>query len=196
MRRGKGSAVNLVVGLGNPGRQYALTPHNAGFRVVEELARRLNEPLRESGRFEANVVKVDLEGKRTVLAQPLTFMNNSGAAVSAILRCNGIEPSDMIVVLDDADLEAGALRIRKKGGSGGHRGLQSILAMVGTDAFVRVRVGIGRDPDRENLVSHVLRPLTGEAREGLDRAVLKAADAVACILREGADAAMNKFNAT
>jgi PTH1 family peptidyl-tRNA hydrolase len=188
--------VNLVVGLGNPGRQYARTPHNAGFRVVDELASRLNGVLRESSRFEAAVLKTDLEGKRIVLAQPLTFMNNSGAAVGAILRCNGIAPSDMIVVLDDADLDAGMLRIRKKGGSGGHRGLASILEMVGTDAFVRVRVGIGRDPMRENLVSHVLRPLSGEAKDVFDQAVLKAADAVACILKEGADAAMNRFNAT
>jgi PTH1 family peptidyl-tRNA hydrolase len=195
LRRGKDAAVNLVVGLGNPGRQYVRTPHNAGFRVVDELARRLGGTLRESGRFEAAVLKTDLEGKRVVLAQPLTFMNNSGAAVGAILRCNGIAPSDMIVVLDDADLEAGVLRLRPKGGSGGHRGLQSILETVGTDAFVRVRVGIGRDPGRENLVSHVLRPLSGEAKDVFDQAVAKAADAVACILREGADAAMNRFNA-
>jgi PTH1 family peptidyl-tRNA hydrolase len=187
--------VNLVVGLGNPGRQYARTPHNAGFRVVDELARRAQGELRESGRFEAAVLKTDLEGKRVVLAQPLTFMNNSGAAVGAILRCNGIAPSDMIVVLDDADLDAGVLRVRPKGGSGGHRGLQSILEKVGTDAFVRVRVGIGRDPGRENLVSHVLRPLSGGEKDVFDQTVLKAADAVACILREGADAAMNRFNA-
>lgn len=186
--------MNLVVGLGNPGRQYAQTPHNAGFRVVEELARRAGGELRESGRFEAAVLKTDLEGKRVVLAQPLTYMNNSGSAVAAILRCNGMAPSDMIVVLDDADLDAGALRIRPKGGTGGHRGLRSIQERVGTDAFVRVRVGIGRDPGREDLVSHVLRPLAGAAREALDRAVEKAADAVACILREGAEAAMNRFN--
>ncbi|MFO7535558.1 MAG: aminoacyl-tRNA hydrolase [Kiritimatiellia bacterium] len=187
--------MNLVVGLGNPGRQYANTPHNAGFRVVDELARRLGETLRESGRFEAQVAKVDMEGRRTVLAQPLTFMNNSGAAVGAILRCNGIASSDMIVVLDDADLDAGVLRIRKTGGSGGHRGLKSILETVGTDAFVRVRVGIGRDPGHENLVSQVLRPLSGEARDVFEKAVVRAADAVACILRDGPDAAMNKFNA-
>jgi PTH1 family peptidyl-tRNA hydrolase len=102
----------------------------------------------------------------------------------------------MIVVLDDADLEAGALRIRKKGGSGGHRGLKSILDAIGSDEFVRVRVGIGRDPERENLVAHVLRPLSGEAKEAVDQAVVRAADAVACILREGPDAAMNRFNAT
>ncbi len=188
--------MNLVVGLGNPGRQYVNTPHNAGFRVIDELARRLSESLRESSRFEARLVKTDLEGRRTVLVQPLTFMNNSGAAVVAILHCNGIAPSDMIVVLDDADLNAGALRIRNKGGSGGHRGLKSILDAVGTDAFVRVRVGIGRDPERENLVSHVLRPLTGEAKEAVEQAIVRAADAVACVLREGADAAMNRFNAT
>lgn len=188
--------MNLVVGLGNPGRQYAHTPHNVGFRVVDEIARRLNESLRESSRFEARVVKVDLEGRRTVLVQPLTYMNNSGAAVGAILHCNGIAPSDMIVVLDDADLEAGALRIRKKGGSGGHRGLKSILDAIGSDEFVRVRVGIGRDPERENLVAHVLRPLSGEAKDAVDQAVVRAADAVACILREGPDAAMNRFNAT
>ncbi len=186
--------MNLVVGLGNPGRQYENTPHNAGFRVIDELARRLNESLRESSRLEARVVKADLEGRRMVLAQPLTYMNNSGAAVAAILRCNGIAPSDMIVVLDDADLAAGSLRIRKKGGSGGHRGLKSILDTIGTDEFIRVRVGIGRDPERENLVSHVLKPLSGEAKDVVDQAVVRAADAVTCILRDGADAAMNRFN--
>ena len=186
----------MVVGLGNPGRQYARTPHNVGFRVIDEIARRLDQSLRESSRFEARVAKVDVEGRRTVLVQPLTFMNNSGAAVGAVLRCNGVAPSDMIVVLDDADLNAGALRIRQKGGSGGHRGLQSILDAIGTDAFVRVRIGIGRDPERESLVSHVLRPLSGEAKDAVEGAVLRAADAVACILKEGADMAMNRFNAT
>ncbi len=188
--------VNVLVGLGNPGRQYAHTPHNAGFRVVEEVARRQGDSLRESRRFEACIAKTDVEGRRTMLVQPLTYMNASGSAVAAILSCNGASPSDMIVVLDDADLEAGLLRIRKRGGSGGHRGLQSILEAVGTDEFVRVRVGIGRDPRVENLADHVLRPLVGEAKDVFDRTVARAADAVACILREGADMAMNRFNGT
>ena len=186
--------MNLVVGLGNPGRRYDGTPHNAGFRVVAELARRVGEPLRASARLEAEVLKADFEGRRVVFARPLTYMNNSGAAVAAILRCNGMAPSDMIVVLDDADLEAGVLRIRPKGGSGGHRGLRSILESVGTDAFVRVRLGIGRDPERDGLIEHVLRPLNGEAKTVFEEAVGKAADAVACVLKDGAEAAMNRFN--
>lgn len=186
----------VVVGLGNPGRQYADTPHNAGFRVVDAVARRTGAAWHESRRFSARTVKTELDGCRILLVQPLTFMNASGVAVGAILRCNGAAPSDMIVVLDDADLEAGLLRIRKKGGSGGHRGLQSILETVGSDAFTRVRVGIGRDPGREDLVGHVLRPVSGAARELFDGTVERAAEAVCCIVREGIDAAMNRFNGT
>ncbi len=150
----------VVVGLGNPGRQYADTPHNAGFRVVDAVARRTGAAWHESRRFSARTVKTELDGCRILLVQPLTFMNASGVAVGAILRCNGAAPSD------------------------------------GSDAFTRVRVGIGRDPGREDLVGHVLRPVSGAARELFDGTVERAAEAVCCIVREGIDAAMNRFNGT
>lgn len=185
----------MIVGLGNPGRQYAGTPHNAGFDALDGLAGRLNAEFRRSLRFTARVAKAEAAGERVWLVKPETFMNRSGVTAAAILRCNGLGASDMIVISDDADLELGVLRVRRKGSSGGHRGLESIRELVGSTDFARVRIGIGRGEGDADLVRHVLKPLAGEGeREVLAKAVARAADAVLCMLEEGIDASMNRYN--
>lgn len=186
--------MKLVVGLGNPGREYERTPHNIGFAVVDELARRLDCPLRRSLRVSVRCGGADAEGVKVLLAQPLTFMNASGDAVGRLMRLKGIEAPDLVVVLDDADLPLGRIRIRPKGGTGGHKGLGSIVAAIGTDLFARVRVGIGRSRASDDLVQHVLTPFSAAEADAAAAAVARAADAVVCVLAEGVDAAMNRFN--
>ena len=187
------SSVKLVVGLGNPGERYAQTPHNAGFMVVDELAARLSCRLRASSRCRAQLGSAETGGQGLILAKPQTYMNASGEAVVAILQYRKIPAEDLLVVVDDADLELGRVRVRLRGSSGGHRGLESIIGALGTGDFARVRVGIGRDSDRE-LVDQVLRPLKPGEREPLVRATRMAADAVLCVLERGVAEAMNRFN--
>ncbi len=186
--------MKVIVGLGNPGREYARTPHNAGFEAIEELARRHGCSLRRSFRFRARTGKGAIAGERVLLVQPLTFMNNSGSVVAAVIRKTGATAGDLVVVADDADLPEGRVRIRTQGGSGGHKGVQSILDHLGQDGFARVRIGIGRSRGPADLAEHVLTPLSAEAWKGLAAASAQAADAVACLLERGAEAAMNDFN--
>ncbi len=187
--------MKLVVGLGNPGAAYAGSPHNVGFEVVDRLAQRAGMDVRESRRFRAALAKGELAGEAVVLMKPLTFMNASGEAVGAWLRWRRMTAADLVVLLDDVDLEPGRLRIRARGGSGGHKGLASVIQHTGSDAFVRVRLGVGRgDDEREDVVAHVLRPLTGTRRETVSAMVDEAADAVEMILKQGVDRAMNRFN--
>jgi len=183
--------VKLIVGLGNPGRKYANTPHNAGFKVVQELADGQSEKLRGSWRFSAKIAKAAFGLERVLFVQPQTFMNNSGEAVGSILRYNKLERSDLIVILDDADLAFGRLRIKKKGGSGGHNGLASVIQHVGGSDFIRVRMGVGR---RADLVSHVLKPFSKKQQEEFERMVSRTADAVRQIIDGSVDQAMNLFN--
>ncbi len=187
--------MKLVVGLGNSGQGYAGSPHNVGFEVVEKLAQRAGLAFRESRRFRAALAKGELAGDAVVLMKPLTFMNASGEAVGAWLRWHRMTAADLVVLLDDVDLEPGRLRIRARGGSGGHKGLASVIEHTGSDAFVRVRLGVGRgEGEREDVIAHVLRPLTGTRRETASAMVMEAADAVELILRQGVDRAMNRFN--
>jgi len=185
--------VKVIVGLGNPGKQYENTPHNAGFSVVDELAGRLECTFRNSFRFSARVGKALYKEEDILLVKPETYMNRSGLAVGPVLKYRGGQPGDMIVVLDDADLEAGRLRIRGKGGSGGHKGLESIIDSVGSDEFIRVRIGIGR-VGSDDLVEHVLRPYSAGDRKKMSEVYRLAGDAVMCILDYGVSEAMNRFN--
>ncbi|MBC8453792.1 aminoacyl-tRNA hydrolase [PVC group bacterium] len=187
--------MKLIVGLGNPGKKYADTPHNAGFRVVQELADGWSEKLRGSWRFSAKIAKAVCGQERVLLVQPQTFMNNSGEAVGSILRYNKLERSDLIVILDDADLAFGRIRIKKQGGSGGHNGLTSVIQHVGGTDFVRVRMGVGRSEDLEDLVSHVLKPFSKKQQEEFEEMVSRTADAVLRIIDGSVDRAMNLFNA-
>lgn len=186
--------MKLVVGLGNPGREYGKTRHNVGFEVLDELVRRTETILRRSWTVPAWTGKAKLEGEWILMLKPRTFMNRSGQAVAAVMRKRGLKPVDVIVVLDDLELPRGQIRIRKKGGAGGHKGLQSVIQSMGADDFVRVRVGIGPRPAGEELVDHVLARFTAEERREVEKAVEVAADAVAAIVRDGVEKAMNEFN--
>ena len=189
----------LVVGLGNPGKQYARSRHNVGEEVVVELARRGNEALK-SGRDSALVAEVRITNttqntKRAVLAFPTTFMNESGQAVSKLMRRYGFKSIDaLIVIQDELDLAPGTVKIKKGGGLSGHNGLRSIAAHVATQEFIRVRLGVGKPSNKEQGANHVLSKVPAAERQLLDVAVNVAADAVEKIILDGVDAAMNMYN--
>lgn len=191
----------LVVGLGNPGEQYARTRHNVGFRVVNELAKRAGTQPRAAGST-MHIGVGDIGGTRVALVRPKTFVNLSGKAVAQALQWTGADIRHTIVVYDELDLPAGALRVRAGGGHGGHNGLKSIGEAVGLD-FVRVRVGIGRptsggepswDPDV--VADWVLGNPGAEDRALLEEATRRAADAIDVVIHEGTDAAASRFNRT
>ena len=186
--------MKLIVGLGNPGKQYKNTRHNVGFNVLDELAERCGAAFRRNWLVPVRVGRANLEGQNVLLVQSQTFMNNSGQAVGPLMRRKGVKPEDLVVVLDDVELELGQLRIRKRGGAGGHKGLASVIQALGTEDFVRVRVGIGPRPPGDELVEHVLAPFTAEERAAIGAAVKRAADAVVGVVRDGPDKAMNDFN--
>ncbi|MFA6564501.1 MAG: aminoacyl-tRNA hydrolase [Verrucomicrobiia bacterium] len=192
--------IRLVVGLGNPGREYGETRHNVGYRVVEKLAADAGARWQRAAKFEAEIAEADLAGRKIVLAKPTTFMNLSGRTCGALVNWNKFGPDQMLVVTDDADLDVGRLRLRLKGSSGGHNGLKSIGELVGTEQFPRVRIGIGRPmrrsegaPENE-LVDFVLSRFRKEELAAVDEAVARAAEAVACAIERGMAAAMNEFN--
>lgn len=187
--------MKIVVGLGNPGREYEGTPHNVGFAVIDELADRWSCGIRRSFRFKARIGKSKREDDTLLLLKPETYMNNSGTAVAAVMRYWKVGPESVALVLDDADLPLGTIRVRPKGRSGGHRGLDSVIHATGSDAIVRVRIGIGRGPHRRDLIDHVLSPFTKQEHEVVGREVARAADAIECILDAGVETAMNRFNA-
>ncbi len=187
--------MKMIVGLGNPGREYARTPHNAGYLVLDELAARWGASFRVLRRFEAEVAEAEAPaGGALLLVKPLTFMNASGAAVVPLMRYRNAGAAELLVVADDADLDAGVLRLRPGGGSGGHRGLASVIEHLGSQEFARLRIGIGRSAAAEALVEQVLRPLDAEAWAAMREAVGRAADAAACWLAQGLETAMNRFN--
>ncbi len=184
-----------MVGLGNPGARFAGTRHNVGAETVEVLARRHGGRLR-SGKELALVGEVDIDGRRVALAFPQTFMNESGRSVQLLVRRFGVDdPSRLIVVHDELDLPLGRLKLKLGGGLAGHNGLRSIKAHLHTDAFGRVRIGIGKPPRPERGADHVLSRPGKAVRIELDTAVEEAADAVEAIATEGLEAAMNHYNA-
>ena len=184
----------LVVGLGNPGKQYAGTRHNVGEAAVAELSARHDSPLK-SGRNNALVAECRFGERRVVLAFPLTYMNESGLAVRSLVRRYRIdEPSQIVVVHDELDLEPAVVRVKVGGGLAGHNGLRSITSHLGTQDFTRVRIGVGKPPSSDRGRDHVLTRLPGRQKELFAVAVSEAADAVERIIGEGADAAMRQHN--
>ena len=184
----------LVIGLGNPGAEYAHSRHNAGADAVAELARRGGASLKK-GRERALVAEIRIGDKRVALAFPQTFMNLSGESAVMLVKRHGIEDvSHVVVVHDELDLAPGVVRVKVGGGLAGHNGLKSIRRHLHSDGFVRVRIGVGKPPGRQEGADHVLRTLTKSAREELAVSVQVAADAVEAIANAGADAAMNDFN--
>ena len=184
----------LVVGLGNPGKEYARTRHNVGEETVALLARRAGEALK-AGRDKALVAEARVAGKRVVLAFPTTYMNESGLAVGALMRRHRIiDPAQLIVVHDELDLEPGVMKVKVGGGLAGHNGLRSITQHLHTQDYVRVRIGVGKPRSKEHGANHVLSKVGKADRELLDAIVERAADAVEAILADGVDAAMARFN--
>jgi PTH1 family peptidyl-tRNA hydrolase len=185
----------LVVGLGNPGKEYAGTRHNVGFDVIDLLARRHLGRLK-SGKERALVDEVRIGPKRVALAEPITYMNLSGESVAPLVRRFGIEdPSNLLIVHDELDLPTGTVRVKFGGGLAGHNGLRSIKAHLHTDEFLRIRIGVGKPASKEQGADHVLKRVGGSDRQLLDIAVELAADAVESILSRGVEATMNEVNA-
>jgi PTH1 family peptidyl-tRNA hydrolase len=181
----------MIVGLGNPGREYAATRHNLGFVVVDEIGRRLSASERRS-RFRAHLTEVFDAGQKLILLKPQTYMNLSGTAVREAAHWYKIAPADVLVVVDDIDLPFGALRMRPEGGSGGHNGLKSIMAELGSESFPRFRIGIGRG--RGHATRQVLGRFTAEEERALPELVSTAADCALDWTRNGVIAAMNRCN--
>jgi peptidyl-tRNA hydrolase, PTH1 family len=182
----------LVVGLGNPGREYAGNRHNAGYMVVEELARRHGGSWR--GKFNGRIAEVRIDGHRVALLEPETYMNESGRSVKAAAGFFKLEPDAVLVVHDDSDLEAGRLQARRGGGLAGHNGLRSVTQHLGTPEFLRLRVGVGRPGrgDRRPLADWVLADF--EPHEDRDGLVSRAADAIEALDAEGLEAAQRRYN--
>lgn len=185
--------VKLVVGLGNPGAQYAGTRHNVGFMVLDRLARRSGVEINKK-QCNARVALCTLAGHRVCLAKPQTFMNLSGEAVVCLARFYRVAPRDLLVIYDDRDLPVGRVRLRETGSAGGQKGMQSIIGMMGTSDIPRLRIGIGR-PEQVDAVDHVLGSFSAAERPLIEEALTRAVEAVEVVLAEGMEAAMNKFNA-
>ncbi|MCO1659971.1 aminoacyl-tRNA hydrolase [Pseudonocardia humida] len=185
----------LVVGLGNPGPEYAQTRHNVGFRVVELLAARAGGGRFSRHRSNSDVLEGRLAGRKVVLAKPRTFMNVSGGPVAGLLKYFSVEPADLVVVHDDLDLGFGVVRLKLGGGEGGHNGLRSISRSLATKDYLRVRFGIGRPPGRQDPADYVLKRFSGAEAKELDLAVDLAADAAEALLSDGLEPAQNRFHA-
>ncbi len=183
----------LVVGLGNPGDEYAHTRHNVGADTVAILATRHGGTLKK-GKERARVADVRIGDRRVTLAVPLTYMNDSGMAVAALARRYGVEPAQVVVVHDELDLPTATLKLKSGGGLAGHNGLRSIVAHLHSDAFQRVRIGVDKPVSKERGADHVLRRFSKRERTEIDVTLEQAADAVECIVTDGIDAAMNRFN--
>jgi peptidyl-tRNA hydrolase, PTH1 family len=185
--------MKLVVGLGNPGPKYEGTRHNVGFAAVDLLARRHYVQWEAAPRGAPGLIG-RWRAADVVLAKPLTFMNLSGDAIVPLLQFYKIELPDLLVVVDEAQLETGRIRIRPDGSAGGHNGLKSIVASLGTMAFPRMRIGVGRGDGRRDLADHVLARFDGDERGIISDSVARAADAVEAFVEDGIDGAMNRFN--
>ena len=185
--------MKLVVGLGNPGPRYAGTRHNVGFDAVDLLAERHGVAWAVAPRgIEAMVAPWRMGG--AIFAKPLTFMNLSGGAIVPLLQFYKIEPADLLVIVDEVQLETGRLRIRPSGSAGGHNGLKSVIGSLGSDAFARLRIGVGRGDDRRDLADHVLAKFDVAERETIADAIARAADAAELFVSDGPAEAMNRFN--
>jgi PTH1 family peptidyl-tRNA hydrolase len=184
--------IKLIVGLGNPGARYANSRHNVGFLIAERFARTHDIDFARR-RFNAQIAEGTIGGQRILLAKPQTFMNSSGEAVGKLFAFYKVAPHDLIVVYDDLDLPLGKMRMRSRGSSGGHHGMESIIAPIGTSDFPRLRVGIGRpNPDAD--IDHVLGSFEVDERAVMDETFARAVDAIDVWLADGITAAMNRFN--
>ena len=185
----------LVVGLGNPGPQYAKTRHNIGFMVADLLAARVGAPFKVHKRSGAEVVTGRLAQRPVVIAKPRTFMNESGRHVGPLAKFYSVAPADVIVVHDELDIDFGRIRLKLGGGEGGHNGLRSIANALGTKDFQRVRIGIGRPPGRKDPATFVLEPFSGTERNEVPTICEQAADATELLIQLGLETAQNQVHA-
>lgn len=184
----------VIVGLGNPKREYENTRHNIGFDVIDALADKYGISVKEV-KHKAVTGKGIIEGKRVILVKPLTFMNLSGESVRQVLDFYKASPEeDLIVIADDISLDVGKIRIRKKGSAGGHNGLKNIILHTGTDGFQRIKMGVGEKPAGYDLADYVLGHFTKEERVAMQESIDNAVDAIRIMITEGADKAMNLYN--
>jgi PTH1 family peptidyl-tRNA hydrolase len=186
--------VKLIVGLGNPGIEYQFTPHNIGFLAVDRIAAQCGARV-SNRRSKALTAKAEFGGKQVVLAKPETFMNLSGMAVRELVEAFEVEPArDLIVIHDELDLPLGAIRVRERGGSAGHNGVESVMGALETAEFTRIRLGIAPDHPVRDGAAYVLAPFKKSQHAVVDQLLDTAAEAVEVILTEGAGKAMNRFN--
>jgi PTH1 family peptidyl-tRNA hydrolase len=189
-----GNVLKLIVGLGNPGPEYARTRHNAGFWLVDELARRHGGSFRSEGKHQAELARVRIGGEDIWLAKPMSFRNRSGGPVSSILGFYKIAPAQMLVAHDEIDLPSGTVRLKESGGHGGHNGLRDIIAAQG-DAFWRLRIGVSHPGSKAEVVDFVLTRAGADEQRTIDETIVAGADAIEEMLRAGAQLAMNKLHA-
>lgn len=185
--------MKMIVGLGNPGNEYAGTRHNVGWMLVDALAEHLgiNEwRSRENGM----VAEGRIGSEKILLVKPLTYMNNSGECVGPLMRWYKLEPEDIMAAHDDMDIPMGTIRIRKKGSAGGHNGIKSLLSHIGSENFGRLRIGIGRPQPGWSVINHVLAKFNDQEQKEIGDAIKQLIPAVECMVLEGPDMAMNKFN--
>ncbi|MGI6563291.1 MAG: aminoacyl-tRNA hydrolase [Clostridia bacterium] len=185
--------VIIIAGLGNPGPKYALSRHNMGFGAIDYLSEKYGIKVNKIG-FKGLYGEGEIEGKKTVLLKPSTYMNDSGVSVSAALEGYSAAPEQLIVLYDDMDIEPGLIRIRPKGSAGTHKGMKSIIYHLQTDQFIRIRIGIGRPPEGAENIDFVLERIPDSALPDLIEGMKAAGEAVACILRSDVNTAMNLFN--
>ncbi|MBP5454725.1 MAG: aminoacyl-tRNA hydrolase [Lachnospiraceae bacterium] len=184
----------IIVGLGNPGKDYDMTRHNAGFMAIDALSKKYGIDVNEK-KHKAKIGKGVIDGKKVILAKPQTFMNASGESVRELVDYYKPDiENELIIIYDDITLDVGGLRVRKKGSAGGHNGMKSIIAHLGSEDFKRIRVGIGEKPPRMDLADWVLGHFKKEDVDSLTESLENACDAVSMILADGTDEAMNKYN--
>ena len=184
----------LLVCLGNPGDQYANTRHNVGFMVADELGERHNVPIQRL-KFRALTNTITVGDEKVLLMKPVTYMNLSGEAVHEAAAFYKIPPERVLVISDEVSLAPGKIRVRRSGSAGGHNGLKNIIAHLGTDQFPRIRLGVGQKPHPDyDMADWVLGKFQGEDKKAVEEAVKRAADAAECLIREGVDKAMNRYN--
>ena len=185
--------MKVVAGLGNPGAQYANTPHSVGFETVDAIAASAGATWEEKRQFKCLMARVTIAGQPVLLVKPQTFMNLSGESVATVVKYHNATATDLLVVHDDIDLPLGRMRIRKDGSCGGHNGVRNIIERLGTQDFARLKLGVGKD--KSDVIGFVLGKFSPESRKVMDLVVAEAAKAAAAVVSEGADRAMNAFNA-
>lgn len=185
---------HLIVGLGNPGAEYARTRHNAGFMLADLLAKSWRADWNNEKKFQSRIAKAERGGKRLVLCEPQTFMNLSGEAVGALVKFYQLPLTRLVVAVDDADLPLGEIRLRPSGSSGGHHGLESIEQHLGSREYARLRIGIGRKDSRREIAGHVLGKLSATEMVLMEKVLVRAAEQVECWLTHGLPKAMSQFN--